>query len=165
MSYDATITRVGAMALFDLKGAQTDLAEWAGEVLPPFPTTPNTAGQKGDAELLHVGRNHWLLRAPLECESEFEMALRPEIAPPEISVVRVSDTQTFFSVTGPDADQIMSIASPLDVHPSVFPENGATFSEAFGLKALILRQPEGFWLAVEQSFGDMIEDYLARTMS
>ncbi|MGI9388411.1 MAG: sarcosine oxidase subunit gamma, partial [Boseongicola sp.] len=64
-----------------------------------------------------------------------------------------------------DADQIMSIASPLDLHPSVFPENGATFSEVFGLKALILRQPEGFCVAVEQSFGDMIEDYFARAMS
>ncbi|MGI9389478.1 MAG: sarcosine oxidase subunit gamma family protein [Boseongicola sp.] len=165
MSYEATIRRVGAMALFDLKGPQAALSDWAGEALPLFPNTPNTATLKDEAELLFVGRNHWLLRAPLEREAEFETVLRPEISPPEISLVRVSDTQTFFSITGQDADQIMSIASPLDVHPSVFPENGATFSEVFGLKALILKQSEGFCVAVEQSFGDMIEDYFARAMS
>ncbi|MGI9393002.1 MAG: sarcosine oxidase subunit gamma family protein [Boseongicola sp.] len=165
MSYDATITRLGAMALFDLNGPQKALSDWAGEALPLFPTTPNTAASKDDAELIYAGRNHWLLRAPLECEAEIETALRPENSPPEISVVRISDTKTFFSVSGPDADQIMSIASPLDVHPSVFPKNGATFSEVFGLKALILRQSEGFRLAVEQSFGDMIDDYFAHAMS
>ena len=165
MSYDAIITRVGAKAFFDLKGPQPGLADWAGELLPPFPTTPNSASKKGDSELIFVGRNHWLLRAPLAREADLAASLRPELAPPEISVVRVSDTQTFFSITGPDADQIMSIASPLDVHPTAFPDNGATFSEAFGLKALIFRQSDGFWLAVEQSFGDMIEDYFARAMS
>ncbi len=165
MAYAAEISRVGAMALFDLKGAQEALADWAGEALPPFPSKANTSVAKGDMDLLSIGRDHWLLRAPLEREAELDSALKLGDAPPEISIVRVSDTHTFFSITGPDAEQIISIASPLDVHISVFPENGATITEAFGLKALTMRQSDGFWLAVEQSFGDMIEDYLNRAMS
>lgn len=164
MAYNAEIGQVGTMALFDLKGAQEALSGWAGEAFPPFPSVPNTLASKDDIELLFLGSDHWLLRAPLEREAEMETALRPTEAPHEFSIVRISDTQAFFSITGPDADQIVSIASPLDVHPSVFPENGATMTEAFGLKALISRQSGGFWLAVEQSFGDMVEDYLNRAM-
>jgi heterotetrameric sarcosine oxidase gamma subunit len=165
MAYNADIRRVGAMTLFDLKGKQKALAGWAGEALPPFPSAPNTSASKDDIDLLFIGPDHWLLRAPLDREPELDIALKPTEAPQDISIVRVSDTQTFFTITGPEAEQIISVASPLDVHSSVFHENGATLTEAFGLKALIMRKSDGFWLAVEQSFGDMIEDYLNRAMS
>jgi len=164
MGYAAEISRVGAMTLFDLKGRQKALADWAGEALPPFPSLPNTSASKDDMDLLFIGPDHWLLHAPLGREAELETALNPTEAPPDISIVRISDTQTFFSINGPDANQIISIATPLDVHPSVFPENGATFTEAFGLEALILRKSDGFGLVVEQSFGDMVEDYFDRAM-
>ena len=162
MSYDAQITRHGAMALFDLKGAAAD---FAGYELPPFPDQPNHKTTRDDVDLLHIGRDHWLVMAPFDQEQSLEQVLNPTQAPADISIVRISDTQCFFAITGPDADQIMSIASPLDIHASAFAENAATFTEAFGLKALITRQPGGYWLAVEQSFGDMVEDYLTRVMS
>jgi heterotetrameric sarcosine oxidase gamma subunit len=165
MGYDAEIKRIGARALFDLKGAQADLAGWAGDALPAFPTRPNTMSAADGIELAHIGRDHWLVLADLVQEETLEAALRPTAAPVDISVVKVSDTLCFFAITGPDADQIMSIASPLDVHASVFPENGATNSMAFGLKALIARRPMGYWLAVEQSFGNMTQDYLSRAMA
>lgn len=76
--------------------------------------------------------------------------------------MRVSDTLTFFDITGPDAGEIMSIACPLDLHHTVFGDLDVTFTEVFGLKALLLRAIGGFEFAVEQSFGDMIADYLAR---
>lgn len=162
MAYHAEIQRLGAMALFDLKGSEADLSEWCGDALPPFPASPNTSTENNGATLLHIGRQHWLLVADLSRETVLEAQLKPTEAPPEISIVRVSDTQCFFRITGADADQILSIASPLDVHPTVFPENGSSFTEAFGLKALVLRCPDGFLLAVEQSFGDMLDDYLSR---
>ena len=162
MSYQAQITRIGAMALFDLKGAADG---FAGYDLPPFPDQPNRKTSRGGIDLLHIGRGHWLVMAPLEHEDALEAALTPTQAPPDISIVRVSDTMCFFSITGADADQILSIASPLDIHESAFAPDAASFTEAFGLKALVTRQPGGFWLVVEQSFGDMIEDYLNRAMS
>lgn len=83
-------------------------------------------------------------------------------APVDISIVLVSDTLKFFNIDGPDADQIVAIACPLDIHPSVFPHHGATYTEAFGLKALLMRVPGGFEIAVESSFADMIDDYFVR---
>ena len=159
--YDVTLTRLGAMALFDLKGKEAAVKAWT-KGLPAFPKKPNTLTSKADVQLLHIGRDHWLALAVLDLEEHLDAALNPAEAPADISIVRVSDTQCFFSVTGPDADQIMAIATSLDLHPSVFPKNGATSSEVFSLKALILRAPDGFLFSVEQSFGDMIQDYLAR---
>ena len=150
------------MALFDLKGTESALRNWT-LTLPIFPANPNTM-TPGTPELLHIGRNHWLLRAPLSEEPTLDNALKPAQSPADISIIRLSDNQCFFSITGPDADQILSIATSLDIHPSAFPDNAVTYSEAFGLKALISRHQDGFLIGVEQSFGDMIEDYFAKAM-
>ena len=165
MSYDVTIERMGPCALFDLKGARDAVADWSGEVLPGFPGTPNRRTERDDTELFHIGRDHWLLRTGLEREEALIAALRPDEAPSGISIVRISDTLTFFGLSGADAGQVMAIASPLDLHPSIFPQDAVSFTEAFGLKALVLRRAGGFEMAVEQSYGDMVADYFARAAS
>ena len=164
MPYDAQIDRLPPFALFDLKGPAEVLTAWATG-LPDMPGVPNTLSRNGEGELCHTGPNRWLLRAPLSREDDLETALRPAEAPPEISIVRVSDTLTFFRLTGPDAAQVLSIGCPLDLHPEAFDADAVTFTEFFGIKALVLRCEDGFDCAVEQSFGDMIADYLSRAMA
>ena len=162
MTYDVDISQVDLTALFDLKGSAQELSDWAGTALPPFPTLPNTFTQTGDRKLFWTGEGRWLLRAPIEDEEALLAELRRADAPLQISIVHVSDTLTFFSINGPDAPDVMAIASPLDVHDSVFPANGVSFTEAFGLRALVLRTDGGFELAVDRSFGPMVTEYLAR---
>lgn len=70
MAYAVEINRLGASALFDLKGAQHLIGEWLGGSAPPFPAAPNTASAVGEQELYWVGPDHWLLRAPFEREAE-----------------------------------------------------------------------------------------------
>ena len=82
----------------------------------------------------------------------------------DVSVVLVSDTLTFFSVSGTGAKDIMAIASPLDFYETKFRENSVTFSEVFGIKALIKRVENGFEFGVDQSYGDMVEDYLSKSI-
>lgn len=164
MPYDATIDRLATFALFDLKGPPEALTTWA-TTLPALPATPNTLTRAGDDELCFTGPNRWLLRAPLEREDALEAALRPAEAPPDVSIVRVSDTLSFFRITGPDAAHVVSIGCPLDIHPDVFAPDAVSFTEFFGVKALLLRCEGGFDCAVEQSFGDMISDYLSRAMA
>lgn len=163
MRYDVTLQRCGLSAVFDLKGAADALRDWAGDMLPPLPDHPNTRTAEGEVELYHIGRDHWLARAPLAQEEMLEAQLKPGACPADISIVRVSDTLSFFRVTGPDAPQVMAIACPLDLHEIVFGADAVTYSELFGLKALVLRCEGGFECAVEQSFGDMVEDYLTRS--
>ena len=165
MSYDVQIKRQNLNALFDLKGSSGAVQNWIGDALPSLPNRPNTRANKGTTELYYIGRDHWFVRAPLEAEEMLQAQFKPADCPADISIVRVSDTMTFFSVTGPEASEIMSIACPLDLHDTVFVDHAVTYSEVFGLKALVMRCNGGFEFAVERSFGDMVEDYLARAMA
>ncbi|MEM7429461.1 MAG: sarcosine oxidase subunit gamma family protein [Pseudomonadota bacterium] len=160
MAYDVTVERLGLSAVFDLKGERAAVGAWLGDDGPEFPSAPNTASFGERAELLWTGPDHWLYRAPLEME---ESLLACEV-PDEISIAHVSDTFAAFMIEGADANEIMSIACPLDLHASSFPENGATYTEAFGLKALVCRRKAGFQLFVERSFGDLLADYLTRAI-
>lgn len=162
MSYDVTIRRLGPAALLDLRGEPEAVASWLAYLGMTLPETPNTATRAGRRELYWLGPTHWILRAPIDSEDDLLESLKKEDLPPDICQVLVTDAFAWFEISGPDAAQILAIASPLDLHPSTFPPNGATFTEAFGLKALIIKHDHGAELAVERSFGDMTADYLDR---
>jgi sarcosine oxidase subunit gamma len=165
MIYDVTITRPDLMAVFDLKGEAGALARWGAGVLPEFPATPQRYDSMGGADLMWLGRRLWYLRAPIAQEPALLAALRPDAAPVGISIVRLSDSLSFFQVTGPDVAEVMAVASPIDLHPSVFPGNGAALTEAFGIKALIVAVAGGFQIGVDRSFAPMVADYLARAVA
>ncbi|MCC6006521.1 MAG: sarcosine oxidase subunit gamma [Rhodobacteraceae bacterium] len=160
MSHDVTITPLETQALFDLRGPATVLRDWAGDSLPAFPQRPNTGSSNGRATLMFLGPDHWILRADLAREDAFEAALRPVAAPPEISIVRISDTLAFFRIIGPEAGEILSIACPLDLHPRCFGHDAASFTAAFGIKALVIRCEGGFELAVDRSYLPMMTECL-----
>ena len=163
MNYNANFTQLPVQALFDFKAKNKKLLRsWVGNALPPFPQNPNTHTQKDDLLLCYLGRYRWLLRGPLSRETNLLTSLRPQIAPAAISIVLISDSLTFFRITGKDASEVVSIGCPLDLHPSVFGSNAVTYTEFFGQKALIQRTPRGFDCAVDRSFGAMIKDYLNR---
>ena len=127
-----------------------------------FQTLSNRFSENNGVFLCHIGPDHWLLRAPLNREAALNAQLKPADAPADISVVRISDTQTFFRITGPEVAEVISIGCPMDVHKTAFPLNGVSFSEFFTVKALILRNTSGFDVAIEQSYANMIADYLNR---
>ncbi len=165
MSYDAAFARLPVNACFDLKGAESALVEWIGaEMLPGFPADANRCRKANGVSLDHVGPRHWLLQADIDREDELNGALRPHEAPAEVSIVRISDTMATFRITGTDAAHMLAIGCPLDLHEAAFPEDAVSFTEFFGQKALVRRCVGGFEVSVEQSFGDMTEDYLTRAL-
>lgn len=165
MGYDATFARLPVGAAFDLKGPERDLREWIGPgVLPDFPAAANRMSVAAGVQLGHVGPRHWLVQAEIAREAALVSALRPGEAPPEISIVHVSDTLGTLRITGPDAAHVAAIGCPLDLHPGVFPDDAISFTEFFGQKALVSRCGSGFDIAVERSFAPMMEDYLARAL-
>ena len=128
--------------MFDLKGSREDVSDWAGAALPGFPEVPNTRSAEGGCELMWTGPEHWLLCAPLERESELLGLLKPDEAPAPVSVALVSDVYEFFRLEGPHAPEVVSVASPLDYR--ALPSNAATFTAAFGQKALFIPRGGAF---------------------
>ncbi|MCY3874163.1 MAG: sarcosine oxidase subunit gamma [Rhodobacteraceae bacterium] len=165
MGYSASFERLPVSACFDLKGPEGALSKWIGAgAVPEFPEVPNRLSLANGMWLGHVGPQNWLLQADIDREDDLAAALRPSEAPPEVSIVRISDTMATFRITGDDAVHVMAIGCPLDLHESVFAEDAVTFTEFFGQKALVRRCEGGFDVSIETSFGDMIEDYLTRAL-
>ncbi|MDI3336407.1 sarcosine oxidase subunit gamma family protein [Defluviimonas aestuarii] len=162
MPYDVTITRLPLRALFDLKGTATALAAWCGTALPPFPDRPNSRMEAAGRGLCWTGPDRWLLMAALAEEATLAKALRSEQAPDDLSVTLVSDTLTFFAVTGPDATEVMAVVTPLDLHPDIFPQDGAAWTEAFGIRSATRRIAAGYEIAVDRSYADWFEESLRR---
>ena len=164
MAYEVNIRANISHALFDLKGEKQALMNWLPEIADSFPRRANSFSVLGRKMLYWIGPAHWILRGPLSEEADLHEMLRTEAAPVNISLVLVSDALRFFEISGPDTLQLVAIASPLDTHPTVFPVNSATYTEAFGLKALISHTDSGYEIAVDRSFATMTEDYLMRAV-
>ncbi|MDA0923712.1 MAG: hypothetical protein O3A97_03860 [Proteobacteria bacterium] len=149
MAYDITIAGPETRALFYL------YAPVQGPGLPPAPTRPCTRSIKGSRSLMWLGQARWLLMAPLAEEAELAASL------PDTGGTLWSDALAFFTLSGADAGVAMAIACPLDLHALAFPEDGAAWSDAFGTKALLLREGACWVLGVEPSYADYVATHLA----
>lgn len=161
MIYDVSIVPLPMQAVVDLKGDATGITSRLQRLGLSEPE-PGHATTFGPVQVVRVGREHWLLRGPLEDEQRLLSTLQEGASPVDTLVLAVSDAYAFFGVAGPHARQIMAIASPLDTDTRAFPADGATFTEAFGQKALVLRNGSGFELAFERSYACMASDYFSR---
>jgi heterotetrameric sarcosine oxidase gamma subunit len=163
MGYDVKIQRLELNAIIDLQGNAKAIKNWIKDGdLPDFPDKPNTSSTNQNFKLYWVGLEHWLLRSEIELEDRLLEMTNSSAAPIEISLVQVSDAFKFFEVIGPDAAEIISIASPIDHHLSVFPDNGVSYTNIFGIKGLLIRVNNGFEIAVESSYVDLMADFLQR---
>ena len=165
MGYQATIKRLGLSAIFDIKGDASAASKRISHLGLVLPSEVNTATEKDGQYLCWVGENHWLLLAPAEKENQLLDTLAPHDPAMDCRIVLVSDAYTFFTVTGNQADEILAIASPLDIRLINFPKNAATYSELFGIGGLIMRRQNGYLIAVERSYTDMIAIYFEKVVT
>ena len=165
MGYQANIKKLGLSAIFDIKGDASAASKRISHLGLVLPSEVNTATEKDGQYLCWVGENHWLLLAPAEKENQLLDTLAPHDSAMDCRIVLVSDAYTFFTVTGNQADEILAIASPLDIRLINFPENAATYSELFGIRGLIMRRQNGYLIAVERSYTDMIAIYFKKVVT
>ncbi len=165
MGYQATIKKLGLSAIFDIKGDAGAASKRISHLGLVLPSEVNTATEKDGQYLCWVGENHWLLLAPAEKENQLLDTLAPHDPAMDCRIVLVSDAYTFFTITGNQADEILAIASPLDIRLINFPKNAATYSELFGIGGLIMRRQNGYLIAVERSYTDMIAIYFEKVVT
>ena len=165
MGYQATIKKQGLLAIFYIKGYASAVAKRLSKLGFSVPENKNTAAEKNGQHLCWIGETQWLLLAPAEKEAQLLDSLVPHDPSLDCRVVLVSDAYSFFSVRGNQADDILAIASPLDIRRINFPDNAASYTELFGIRGLVLRRQNGYSIAVERSYADMVSVYFDKVLT
>ena len=159
MAYDLHITGPHTRTVIELRGARPRLPAPVLPDWPDWPARPNSRTIRGERSLLWVGPDCWLLLAPLTQEPALEATLCP-LSDDATSITALSDSLAFFTLSGADAGVAMAIACPLDLHPTAFAPDTATFTEAFGTRALTLRDGPTWHLATSPSHAPYITECL-----
>lgn len=165
MIYDVSINRLEQFCVFDLTGSRAAITACLAARSIVLPKTPNTTATVRSTTLCWVEPARWLLLAShsdaQNLTSEFK---NYDSGDHSISIIEVSDMLQFFSIQGRDADEILAVCCPIDIHLTEFPDNAVTYTEMLGTKALVLRDTHGFQVAVDRSYADFIDDSLHRIL-
>ena len=165
MAYQATIEKQGLSTIFDIKGDASAVAKRLSQLGLTLPASANMSIEKDGQHLCWIGETQWLLLAPAEKEAQLLDSLVPHDPALDCRIVPVSDAYSFFSVRGNQADDILAIASPLDIRRINFPDNAASYTELFGIRGLVLRRQNGYSVAVERSYADMVSVYFNKVLT
>ena len=160
MAYVIRISQPHRRALFDLRGTPQALAARLQGIVQHLPTRPCSLARHGQVALMRLGLSRWRLMAPAQAEAVLEAALMQETASHDTAITLISDTQAFFTLSGQDAGVAMSIACPLDLHPTAFAPDTVAQTDAFGVRALVLREGDDWVLGVESSYAAYAEAQL-----
>ncbi len=144
--YQANFQTHAMTAVFDLKGHPDDILHRLEAASLVYRLAPQ----------------HWLVRTTLAQETLLFAHLTEAPCAPDTLIINVSDAYAFIGIDGPEADQMIAIASPIDAWAMPVGAAGATFTEVFGQKALLIRQHHGYEIAVEGSYSELILDYFSR---
>lgn len=161
MPYDIIITGPETRALIELRGAQATLAAHAPDLLAVWPARPCSKVLHEGRSLLWLGPDRWMLMAPLDHEDRLQAALCDTYWS-DAGVTLISDTLAFFTVSGRDAAVAMSIACPLDVHADAFAPDTVAETDAFGVRAMVLRANDDWLLAVAPAYARYIAGQLGQ---
>ncbi|MGH6887311.1 MAG: sarcosine oxidase subunit gamma [Geminicoccales bacterium] len=122
-----------------------------------FPESVCRARVASERSALWLGPEEHLLLAPTENLSRIQVELSTALAGVAHSLVDVSDRQVAYTVTGPDARDVLASGCPLDLDPDAFPVDMCTRT-IFGKSEIVLwrRGAEEYHLEMARSFSDYV---------
>ena len=105
-------------------------------------TAPRPAGfvsRNGSVTMFGPGPDEWLIRTGPDEEEDWLAKLEAATAASFSAVVLVSDAYRIFTIAGPDTLDVLTQATGVDIHPSVFPTGRAVRTAFAKVGALIHR--------------------------
>ncbi len=162
MAYNVEIRCNDIATLIDLRGDPAALAGHLDAAHLELPKRPNARLATNEAMLFRVGPRRVLLQAGPGLAPALSKALEAVAEDLMLAAADISDAFVAFAVSGPDALDVMTQATPLDVSAETFPEDAASFTDVFGQAGLVTRAPGGFAIFIERSYADYIEACLRR---
>ncbi len=165
MAYDVTVNCTRPEAWCDLRGDYRAVTEALAPLSLALPATPNTFRTEGEWGVLWLGPQRWLLSGPLARESALATIADRGCDDPVISAVVVSDAYAGFDVAGPQVRDVLAQATPLDMRPDAFGIGSASFTECFGITALVCcTAATAYRMYVERSYADFMNACLTRAV-
>lgn len=173
LNVDGRSCLLGEIALLDmltLRGNATD-AGFAQAVQQAtglaLPVAANTASVDGTRQLLWLGPDEWLLKAPNGQGDSLEAALRAALSGQHFSVVAVGSGNTTLSVQGPAAADLLARGCPLDLHARSFP--GGSLAQSHIAKANVViycvKAEQDYEVTVRRSFAEYLFTWLCEAGS
>ena len=139
MGYQAEMRGPVRPALISLRiGAEgLPAVERALGVAAPRPS--GLAAVNGSVAVFALGPDEWLIRTGPDEEERWLARLEEAAATSFSAVVLVSDAWRVFTVTGPEALDVLTQATGVDLHPSAFP-TGRVVRAAFARVAAVIHR-------------------------
>jgi sarcosine oxidase subunit gamma len=128
----------------NLRGDHTDPAflEAATGILgAPLPLAPNTWQCLGDLRLFWLGPDEWLLISAAGEGSAMADGLRQATCGLHAAITVISGGQTVIGIEGPQASDLLSRGSTLDLHPRSFGDRCCAQTLVAKSPALVWRLP------------------------
>jgi sarcosine oxidase, subunit gamma len=154
------------VAMVDLWVAPTGPGVTAcAEVLgvPALPTTPSTAVEGPDANVIWFGPQEWLVTSTSQAAEALEAQLREVTTEHGGAAVDVSAQRTTVRLCGAHARDVLAKGCSLDLHPAVFGP-GAAAQTMLGLAAVVLipldDKGTDYRILVRSSFAGYLADWL-----
>lgn len=141
-------------AIFDIKCSRNDLEKIKIPNFLPIPATPNTRTESNGDELYWIGKKNFLFRTVLSDEQMWQKTLQEYEKNGHFVQALVSDIYVFFEFKGTDVNDYLATITSLDLDQ--MSTTNVCFSQALGLKVLFTKRENGFELAFENCYKEMV---------
>ncbi|MGQ0676378.1 MAG: sarcosine oxidase subunit gamma, partial [Rhodospirillales bacterium] len=131
-----------------------------------LPLEPNRATGAGEARVLWLGPDEWLVLSPPGSEAALEAKLAQTLGPHGGYVTDVGESRATVVVSGMKARDVLAKGCPLDLNPAAFGIDACAQSLVQGVNVTIHRSdadpaaPPRFELIVVRSFADFLWRFL-----
>lgn len=117
------MTERAFLAKITVRGKVTDdaIRDALGASLP---SEPNTASSGEDHTIVWLGPDEWLVVGPPETEGTLSSTLATAL--PDAAIIDVTEGYAIIRLGGPLARDVLSMGTPLDLHPRQFAAGAAT---------------------------------------
>lgn len=154
MAHTAQLTELAPAAAVEVRGDGPGALPAAGLDVP---AAANTIWQDGDCRVLWLGRDCWLVLAPLEREAALHHALEGAG-----QAVVLSDSLLRFALTGAGAADVLAQGSAIDFDR--FGPHGCTRTALGRIAITLLRTAEGFEILVDRAYRGYFLSWMARAI-
>ena len=126
----------------------------------PLPARPCASARFGDADLLWLGPDEWLVVGPPGAGERLTGELRSAVGAEHASIVDVSAQRTTLELGGPGVRDLLAGGCAIDLHPGTFGIGDCVQTEVAHAPVVLLRRDPGFWVLVRASFAAHLADWL-----